>query len=166
MMMADSAATVATKPQARSRVSNGSALLAGVDGRSTWARRLRDLIELHVADLGGDDNISEAERAIVRRAAVLITELERMECSFALSEGAPDIATLDAYQRAAGNLRRLLESVGLERRARDVTPTLRTYLATSAAPVTRQIDAAATHPAADADNAPASPARAPEGYPA
>jgi hypothetical protein len=40
------------------------------------------------ADLGGDSNINEGERAIVRRAAVLITELERMEATFALCEGA------------------------------------------------------------------------------
>src|SRR5262249_4789665 len=118
-----------TKPEARSRISNGSQLLAGVDGRSTWARRLRDLIELHTNDLGGDANISEAERAIVRRASVLIVELERMETDFALANGAPNIATLDAYQRAAGNLRRLLESLGLQRRARDVTPTLQAYVA-------------------------------------
>jgi len=118
-----------TKPEARSRISNGSQLLAGVDGRSTWARRLRDLIELHTNDLGGDANISEAERAIVRRASVLIVELERMETAFALANGAPNIATLDAYQRAAGNLRRLLEALGLERRQRDVTPRVREYLA-------------------------------------
>jgi len=122
-----------TKPEARSRISNGSQLLAGVDGRSTWARRLRDLIELHTNDLGGDANISEAERAIVRRASVLIVELERMETDFALANGAPNIATLDAYQRAAGNLRRLLESLGLQRRARDVTPGVRQYVAVKAA---------------------------------
>jgi hypothetical protein len=117
-----------TKPEARSRISNGSQLLAGVDGRSTWARRLRDLIELHTNDLGGDTNISEAERAIVRRASVLIVELERMETDFALANGAPNIAALDAYQRAAGNLRRLLEALGLERRPRDVTLKLTDYL--------------------------------------
>jgi hypothetical protein len=43
------------------------------------------------ADLGGDQNISEAERAIIRRAAVIITELERMEKDFARSDGAPGI---------------------------------------------------------------------------
>ena len=90
---------------------------------------MRDLIELHIDDLGGETNVSEAERAIVRRAAVLITELERLEAQFALGEGAPDIPHLDAYQRAAGNLRRLLEAVGLQRRSKDVTPTIDHYLA-------------------------------------
>jgi hypothetical protein len=56
-----------------------------------------------------------------------------MEAKFALAGGAADIATLDAYQRAANSLRRLLESVGLERGARDVTPTLEQYLARKAA---------------------------------
>ena len=132
-MPPDTNALPCTKPEARSRISNGSQLLAGVDGRSTWARRLRDLIELHTNDLGGDANISEAERAIVRRASVLIVELERMETDFALANGAPNIATLDAYQRAAGNLRRLLEWLGLQRRARDVTPGVRQYVAVKAA---------------------------------
>jgi hypothetical protein len=102
-------------------VTNG-AILSGVDGRSTWARRLRDLMALHIADLGGDQNVSEAERAIIRRAAVIITELERMERNFALSEGAPGVSELEIYQRMANTMRRLLEAVGLERRPRDVTP--------------------------------------------
>ena len=59
------------KSKGRSRMSNGSAVLPGVDGRSTWARRLRDLISLHLSDLGGGDAVSEAERSILRRAATL-----------------------------------------------------------------------------------------------
>jgi hypothetical protein len=93
-----------------------------------WARRLRDLIEQHVADLGGNEAVSAAERSIVRRAATLTVELERMEAAFALA-GAASPQDLDLYQRTAGNLRRLLESLGLQRRARDVTPDLKTYLA-------------------------------------
>lgn len=115
-----------TRAYGRSRVSNGSALLPGVDGRSVWVRRCRDLIERHLADLGGDDRVSEAERSIVRRAAVLTTELERMEARFAVSDAGPD--DIDLYSRTAGNLRRLLEAVGLRRRPRDVTPDLRDYI--------------------------------------
>jgi len=121
------------KDPQKSRITNGTRLLPNVDGRSPWVRRLKDLIALHVADLGGDQNISEAERAIIRRAAVIITELERMERDFALSEGAPGVIELEAYQRAANSMRRLLESIGLKRRARDVTtPTLAEYLRSAA----------------------------------
>jgi hypothetical protein len=110
----------------RSQVTNGR-LLPNVDGRSTWARRCRDLIGLHVADKGGDENVSEAERAIIRRAAVLITECEILEGKFALTEGASE-RDLDLYQRTANSLRRLLEAIGLQRRSRDVTPTIDGYL--------------------------------------
>ena len=59
--------TPAGRPAAaqRSRITNGSALLPGVDGRSAWVRRARDLIREHLADLGGFDNVSAAERSII-----------------------------------------------------------------------------------------------------
>jgi len=120
-----------TKPTNKSRVSNGSAILSDVDGRSVWVRRFRDVIESHVADLGGGQVVSEAERSIVRRAAALTVELERLESQFATAgEATPD--ALDLYQRTAGSLRRLLEAVGLQRRSRDVTPDLRDYIAAHA----------------------------------
>jgi hypothetical protein len=50
-------------------------------------------------------------------------ELERLEVKFATA-GEASADDLDLYQRTAGNLRRLLESVGLSRCARDVTPML------------------------------------------
>lgn len=120
-------ATIAAPKTHRSRVTNGRVLLAGVDGRSLWARRFRDLLNLHIADLGGEDAITEAERAILRRAAALMTELERMEVEFANAEGA-DADSLDLYSRTAGNLRRLLEAVGLQRRPKNITPSLDDYL--------------------------------------
>ena len=126
-MLADTTPPARRKPLARSKVSNGTALLAGVDGRSTWVRRCRDLIAAHVADLGGPDACSEAER----RAATLTVELERLEKRFALA-GEAEVDDLDLYQRTAGNLRRLLEAIGLQRRSRDITPTLDQYLAARA----------------------------------
>ena len=117
-----------TKPTARSRITNGSELLAGVDGRSVWARRMRDLIEAHIADLGGADLCSQAERSLVRRVACLSVELELLESRFA-TDGQASPQSLDLYQRTSNSLRRLLEAVGLKRRPRDVTPDLRSYLA-------------------------------------
>lgn len=108
------------KSYGRSRVSNGNVLLPGVDQRSVWVRRAKDLIREHIADLGGFDNCSAAERSIIRRASVLTIELERLEVKFARA-GEASADDLDLYQRTAGNLRRLLESVGLQRRPRAVT---------------------------------------------
>jgi hypothetical protein len=79
---------------------------------------MRDLMDLHLSDLGGPDNVSEAEASLVRRAAVIETELERLESRFASGEGTA--SELDLYQRSAGNLRRLLEATGLQRRAKPV----------------------------------------------
>lgn len=117
------------KDPQRTRVSNGTELLPDVDGRSLWVRRCRELIEMHLADLGGDDNTSAAERSIIRRASVITVELEQLETRFAMA-GQASAEDLDLYQRTAGNLRRLFEAVGLQRRPRDVTPTLSQYLQT------------------------------------
>jgi hypothetical protein len=52
---------------------------------------------------------------------VLSVELEALEQKFALAgEASPH--QLDLYARTAGNLRRLLETLGITRRARDITP--------------------------------------------
>jgi len=119
------------KPEARSAVTNGSSLLPDVDGRSQWVRRFRDLLALHLGDLGGADVASEAEKAIARRAACLIVELEGLEQKFP-TQGASEGGQLDQYQRTSNTLRRLLETLGLERRPRDVTtPTVAQYVAAS-----------------------------------
>lgn len=112
----------------RSRVSNGRSLLPKeVDGRSIYARRYRDLVALHTNDLGGAANISAGEQALVRRACVIVINIERLELKFAQAE---DVAVedLDLHQRMSNTLKRLLESLGLKRRAKDVTPSLHDYL--------------------------------------
>jgi hypothetical protein len=103
----------------RSRITNG-ALLLGVDGRNAWVRRCKDVIDAHVADLGGVDNCSAAERSLIRRASTLTVELERLEAKFATA-GEASIVDLEAYGRASNTLRRLLEAVGLQRRPRDLS---------------------------------------------
>src|SRR5262245_61851033 len=97
----------------RSAITNGSSVLLDVDHRSGWMRRLRDLISLHMSDLGGDDNASEAERSLVRRAAMLELQLELMDQRIAQAGGEATSAQLADYQRATGALRRLLTSIGL-----------------------------------------------------
>lgn len=101
------------KPQARTRISNGKKTVADADGRTIWVRRLRDLIEAHEADLGGTDNLNQAQRSLVRRAATLSVELERMEATFATA-GKISAEDLDGYQRASNTLRRHLEKLGLQ----------------------------------------------------
>ena len=117
------------KPRSRqaSAISNGrllpTAANGGVDGRSTWVRRVRDLIAQHTADLGGVENISSSEQALVRRCAVIVTELERREVGFAQAEEIDD-TSLAIYQTTSNSLLRIMSALGLQRRAREIGPTL------------------------------------------
>jgi hypothetical protein len=112
------------KSQGRSRVGNGSALLNRVDLRSVWYRRFKDLLNDHFSDI---PDASFAESSILRRCSVIEVELETMEERFA-ARGHAEPEELDLYQRTASGLRRLLESVGVKRRPREIQQTLEAYL--------------------------------------
>jgi hypothetical protein len=112
----------------RARITNGDHFLPGVDGRSTWVRRAKDVHSQLVQDRGGVEVVSLAETLIMRRAAVLESELERLELIFAKA-GKAEPSELCLYQTCANTQRRLLESIGLERRARTLVPTLEQFTA-------------------------------------
>jgi hypothetical protein len=117
-----SPALAQAKPTARSRIGNGKALLPDVDGRSATMRRYREILAQLVADMGGTP--SEAQTIIARRAATLAVWCESAEAHMA--NGADlDIAT---FSTATNTLRRLLQDLGLERRAKNITPSLDEYL--------------------------------------
>jgi hypothetical protein len=126
-MSADRSPVASISSRQRSAVTNGRRLFVDGDGNSAWSRRFRDLVAQHEADLG--DQLSAVQLSLVRRAATIEVELEHREGE--LSRGVP--VDLDAYARAAGHLRRLLETLGIERRANTAVPSLREYLATKAA---------------------------------
>ena len=87
------------------------------DESSPWARRFRDLIELHLADLGSPDTLSEAQFSLCRRVAAMEVELERMEQRFEAGEK----TSLDIYQRTSNSLTRILKTLGIERKAKVLT---------------------------------------------
>jgi hypothetical protein len=62
------------KFRTRSITTTGTRLSSEIDGRAVWARCCRDLIQLHIADLGGEAEMSEAECSLVRRAVRIPTE--------------------------------------------------------------------------------------------
>ena len=117
-MPADSPPIAGRSPVVRSRVTNDNALLAGVDGRSAIARRFRDVVDAIISDMGGDDSISEGQRQLARRASALSVLCEQIEAKMA--NGGP----IDAndYVRLVNALNRVLGSIGLKRRMKDVTP--------------------------------------------
>jgi hypothetical protein len=97
-------------------------ILQGVDMRTHGGRRFKELCADLMDHLGGD--VTSPQFAIIRRAAALAVWCEEQEAAQATS-GELDIA---AYSAATNTLRRLLADLGLERRSRDVTPTLTAYI--------------------------------------
>ena len=106
----------------RSAVSNGSRLHAGeVDGRTADARRFRDITAEITSDLGGSDTLSEGQRQLARRAAMLSVEAERMEAASIAGEA----FDLSAYGSLTDQLGRCFNRLGLKRVAREVrAPTI------------------------------------------
>ena len=112
------------KSTARTRVSNGTAMLAGVDGRSIIARRYRDLCRAIFADQGGADQLSEARMQLIRRFAALAVQAEAMEARLANGE------QIDIGEHAllSSTLVRIAQRIGIDRRSKNITPSLRDYL--------------------------------------
>jgi hypothetical protein len=94
-----------------------------LDRRERPYRRYASILTAIESDLGGSGHISEAQRQIASRAAFLAMQLEGFEAK-ALSGGK---VNLSLFGQLADRMRRLLESIGLERRAREV-PDLQTYV--------------------------------------
>lgn len=98
--------------------------LDSLDGRTAAAKLARGLIGAIESDLGGADALSAGERQLVQRAAILGAVAEDSEARWMAGEpidSAAYLATINAQ-------RRVLATLGLGRRSRDIT-TLAQYLA-------------------------------------
>jgi hypothetical protein len=109
-----------TSAAQRARVSNGADLLPDIDGRSALARRFKDIINAILVDQGGLDACSESRLQLIRRFSAAAVLAERMESRLANGE------QIDIQEHAllCSTLTRLASRIGIERRCRDITPTL------------------------------------------
>jgi hypothetical protein len=98
--------------------------ISDIDQRTVAGKRAIQLVGALENDLGGVDNLSAGTKQLIQRAAVLAAMIESSEAQW-LSGQAIDLNILLA---AIGVQRRVLVTLGLERRSRDVTPSLRDYL--------------------------------------
>jgi hypothetical protein len=96
----------------RTKISNGSQFLPGIDNRSLWARRCKDIYNGYLAAVPG---ATVDQRSHLKRASILEAKLEYLEAQlFATTEtDEDDNAKLDIYQRTAGQHRRALMAAGL-----------------------------------------------------
>jgi hypothetical protein len=98
--------------------------LDALDSRTHAAAKAKALVSALESDLGGPDNVTVAERQIVQHAGVLGAVIEHQEALWLAGDEVDETALLAAVNCQ----RRLLETVGLRRRARDVTPNIHQYL--------------------------------------
>ena len=106
--MPDAPAAIAARPPAtRSRVSNGRRRFLGADGRSTEARRLRDLVDELSQPMGGWSKLDAVMAQRVRTCAAVSLQLELMTAAMARGEpiDATSLAALSSQQQ------RLLKSI-------------------------------------------------------
>ncbi|MDT3686481.1 MAG: hypothetical protein RO009_15715 [Pseudorhodoplanes sp.] len=101
--------------------------LADLDRRTSAFRKTEALIVALESDLGGSEALTTGERQLVQRAAVLGSMIEDMETRWI--GGAPLDTT--AFCTVVNAQRRVLETIGIKRRQRDVTPNLSDYIQNS-----------------------------------
>jgi hypothetical protein len=104
--------------EAKARVTNGKVILPYQDGRSLWARIMRDTLQGLISHCGGDTMMSDTKRMAARRVAALEAELIMMEDQIAAIRGKsknPPASLLQLYGMLADRQRRLSEALGWDR---------------------------------------------------
>jgi hypothetical protein len=108
----------------RSRITNGQELLPNVDGRSTVARRYRDIASAIMVDQGGPDRCSESRQQLIRRFAAAAVLAEQLEASLARGEK----VDITEHALLVSTLVRVAQRIGIDRIPKMVVPTLNEYL--------------------------------------
>ena len=111
----------------RSRITNGGDVLPYVDGRTTLARRYRDIASQLATDQGGADRLSEARLQLIRRFAACACIAEQLEAALARGEQ----IDIGEHSQLCSSLVRLVSRLGIDRVARNATPSLQDYLETA-----------------------------------
>ena len=103
---------------------NGGSVFANVDGCSVSARRYRDVLRALMADQGGANHCSESRKQLVRRFAAAAVLAEQLEARLAYG----DEIDITAHALLASTLVRIAQCIGIDRPAKNTTPSLREYL--------------------------------------
>jgi hypothetical protein len=99
-------------------------VLPGVDGRSQIARRFFDISSALIADSGGLDRLAEARLQLIRRFSASAVLAEMMEARLANGEA----INISEHALLVSSMCRVANRIGINRRAREVLPTLEGYL--------------------------------------
>jgi hypothetical protein len=91
--------------------------MLGVDGRSGWMRRWKDVIEDHLTDYGGD--ISYPRMTLLRHQATALVKMEMLTAKMA--DGKESFEEAEQFNRYLGNVRRTYELLGVDRIAKPIS---------------------------------------------
>jgi hypothetical protein len=119
---------ISRAPKGRSKAPNGQLPFIEGNARLKISRRFRDVLASIVADFGGVERLSEGQKQMARRCAMLSVECEKMES--AAVAGLP--FDVDRYGLLTDRLGRAFQRLGLRRVAHDLTPDLGAYLTVTA----------------------------------
>src|SRR6516162_6687652 len=128
------------KRRPRSAITSGRQLFVQGDPNSAWARRYHDLRSSYISDIScgrGRDALTEVQAGLIDRCVSLQCELERIDA--AMSRG--ELVDLNEYGRATSHFRRVLETLGVERRMLPVNQSPDDYIAQAAAEEEPAVDA-------------------------
>jgi hypothetical protein len=95
-----------------------------LDGRSNAAKAFDRLVADIEADLGGHDQLSTIERALVEAFAGACVTLQHLNTQLALGQS----IDLAQHAQAVSAMVRVASRLGLQRRTRDVSPSLNDIL--------------------------------------
>ena len=108
----------------RSRITNNPMLVADLDMRTPTGRRFRDIIRQVVADHGGIERCSETRLQLIRRFAATAVVAEMLEAKLVVGAS----LNIEKHTLLCATLTRIAKLIGIERRAKEVVPTLEAYL--------------------------------------
>src|SRR5437773_8183482 len=91
--MDDTSAFIAARKPGRSRLTNDLFALPGIDGRSSEARRFRDILHGLVHDIGGEQELTPTIRLLLRSAALQAVKVE-IQQQLAITGGDVDAGDL------------------------------------------------------------------------
>jgi hypothetical protein len=116
--------------QKRRRVKIPLPQIETIDMRTRPGKLWKSVEGSVIADLGGRENLSAQELETVKSVCGLVVRLRMADAE--LLNGDPPSLAPSEYATLTNALNRTLASLGLQRRARDVTPSLDQYLAARA----------------------------------
>jgi hypothetical protein len=126
--MLESTAIAARPLTTRSKITNGTEMLRGIDARTAASRRFRDLCEGFAADFSTPPGARE--QALIKQAAAVTVQAEAVQAAIVRGEE----IDLEQLTRLTNVQTRTLRELGIRKRGSEPRmPTLREHLAKRAA---------------------------------